>query len=430
MISPVFCRTIPLRTLASLGSFRSISQLISATLTHAPHRFNIDEAHSRFIKADQNRRFKPITFKNSTGKEIIRFTNPINKVSIPFFGVTAKIVNVSYEGEYGIVQREKIKDGEEGDEVEGDNHEVCWHPIKGTIKGCSYDFDDQGMRIYGGFSWDSGLIEKAFNQVPCRSKLVPLDDEQIDESIFLDSFHKRAAYAQEIAYERLRKLQMDRAKNDINNRVTCDLSRVSSVEITYEEVSLHPFYLPGYILENLNAPPRIMSAVDEEVHIAGQSKISMTKSMSVAAAVMGVTALFLPPVFTIPLKFALVATTSTLTGFWAKYRLSIINARQKQRILSEKEKNASTVETDEDLRRREKTIQKLKRPSHSLLPEGPCKVLGLDPNLKITVAMVYNAFVEKAKGDHPDSPTGSAEKMRDLLNARQLLLKALKDKQN
>lgn len=405
----------------------------SNSLNYVPHKFSTEEAAKKFAENDQKRFFAPIQLTQSEALTI--HVNPIKKILIPIFGVNAKIIRTDFDGEEG---HDRI-DTEwywENNELKSRTRIVTdWYNISGTLGPETFSQYESGMNIYGGFSYDSGPIEEAMGGFDNDVDLREFDAKSLDAETVVDPFLKRAAIAQETGYDRITSYEKGRAARYIKRKTGADQTRVYSVSITYGSFKLSSYLLPSYILQYAGVPPLIMPAFKHDVKIIGPSQLSVTKLMTVSGAAATAISLLFPQV-AIPVRVIMVIASTVTGGLWAKFGLSVRNSMQQGRIEKEKNNNETVSESISDRNRRMSTEGHGPTSSSS---EGNQKsvldldpkfflILDLDPYQPITEEVIREAFNKQIKIFHPDhNQNGSDEIAKDLINARQVMLEAVKN---
>jgi hypothetical protein len=401
----------------------------SNSLSWAKHRLARETAANRFIEAERGRLLAPLSQTVSSQFIVNAAGNPLRKVFFPFFGVNAAFKQTDYEGKYGILKHEiSIKDGKPKTKTRTD-----WYHISGSLGPSQYQQEDDSMRIYAGLTWKNSLIERAFVSEKFSHVLQPFQSTNIDSDAWVDPFVKRCVLAQEIAWDRIQDLERDRIRNDIRRRTNCDFTCIHSLNSSINSLHLTAFYLPGYILEYPHSPARVLSALSEKGQVVGTGTLSKLKCMTLAGIASIAFSLFFPEI-SLALRLGMVASTCIGSGLWAHYRSDIVYHHQQASVSREKLRNEEISETRADKRRRLETEPLNREPllgGFSTLEIDPLyfQKIDLDPAQQISEELVNKAFYAKISVAHPDRKTGSNHAARELIEARNSIITAIRKRQ-
>ncbi len=418
-------RAINYNALRSKPNLRSFSSS-NAPLDYIPHAFSLEEATKRINEADSQRLFAPMTsFKKSTALAISN-GQPIKKVLIPTYGVNAAVAKTHFSGEWG--EDYTVTSTDDKGNTTSTTY-TDWYPVSGSLGSCNYDQEAAKMLIYAGFSWKSVLIEQALNGYRFTRALQKFDETKVEADVVIDPFLKRLAIGKEIANQRVKSEEEGRIEKAIKDRAgwRCDHVRIHSYTINYDYFNLTANLLPAYILQYSHTPPRILPALCEsDKNVFGAAPLSIGKTMAASALTTTAASIFFPQI-AIPLRIAGIATSSFLTGLWARYHLSARYAFQERKLNSEKSYNETVAETFADKLRFEATSRHFSAPDvKQVLDVDPdfYQVMGLDPSKEITERDVQQAFHNKILEAHPDKG-GSAEQTRKIIAARNGFITAI-----
>lgn len=397
------------------------SLVAKRSLSYLPHQFSEDEAAKRFAEEDRKRLFAPLPRIDQT-EGLIPHVNPIKKALIPVFAVTVDIRKTEFEGEYG-KNRSVVYTGGDG-KIHTRIH-TDWYDISGTLGPKKY-----GTMVYGGLSWDAGLMEQAVEDFNSHGELKELDPKSVDSNTVIDPFLIRGEIAQETAMRRIESSEKDRASKYIEKKKWCDHTHVDRISIDFNTFECSSFLLPAYILQYQNTPPRIMPAFNHEVKIIGPAPLSLTKVMAASGAA-GAALSFLFPQAALTSRAIAILASSLSGGFFAQYKLYLQHFFQQNRMERAARENERVSESGADKKRREATTSTSENDQMMTLNIDPkhFQAIGLDPMQPVNEEAIRAAFNEKIQRVHPDHNRegGSTEQTKQLLEARKAILDALKE---
>lgn len=406
-------------------------------LTYIEHQFSKERASKLFVEHDAKRLFAPNVDESKL--PMASDTNPLQKVLIPTFCFNTKIGRSKYEGKYGVTHTYTTTN-EEG-KTETHSH-TTWHYISGKIGPFNLTEMDAGMKVYGGLTQPSHIVEEAFEGYKIVGKAISLDVEKIDLDTDIDPFLKKAALAQEIAYKRIRAFLVNKAENDISRKSGYFQTRVNQLDTNYESFETTSHLLAAYILKYDRNPPRILSAIDLQTRIAGPNPVSTIKVTAAVTAITAFVALFLPPQYKLAVRLLSIAASSIATATLTNYKPSLQNSIHNKKIEWEVNRNEAVSESPNDRFRRkltEKVKPEQELPKANIINVSPVyfHLLGLDPSSPYTEKEIQKAYIREILKTHPDRQNpqvndGEAykeltEKAAKINHAKQILMEAYKN---
>lgn len=438
--SALLCRVLacPRIHTALFGGRRYCSK--SSDLKFIPHQFSSEEASKRFAEAASKRIFAPAAPEGRDANAIeLKTHNPLQKVLLPYYGINVTVNRTDYWARYAINRTEtytSVGFDSKGRSFVQWNVRVVpdWYSIQGSLGSARYDQEENGMKLYAGFGYSANRINAALKGSSFTHLLRAFDPEKVESDAIVDPFLKRYGVAHQEAKDLIEQNEILRIKNHIERQTRCDDVDIRSYTVVYGKISLSSFMLPVYLLQYPHMPPQVLPAISRKSSVHGQGAFSVAKCASAAGLLMLVPSVFLPA--TIPARVALWVGSTALTGLWAKYNHHFANWRDDRSIRQGFEANEAADETVEDILRRKATTVGSSSSSSTAgrrfsdlnVERHVYDTMGLDPYADLSERDVQAAFSNKIKVWHPDVKGGSTEKAQKLIQARNVLLEAIKSR--
>lgn len=384
------------------------------------HKITNEEA-SKIFSDNDKRIFAP----NNLAKILPK------KVFLPFYGLYVTVNNTKYKGEYG-TQHTGVTVDTKGKLVTYTY--TVWHETKGKLESHSYSDSDKGLRIYAGYTWDNKIIEQCMENYVVKDNLVPFDKMNLEDLFLMDE-----DIAKGICNDHIHDYEKQRACEDISKRKNIDNTRIE--KLTYDiDIKISRYYLPAYVLQYPDNPPRFLSAVNQyNKEIFGDNPISPAKTMITSFIVCTFISIMVPQI-AIPARIACIVGSSGMVGAWTKYRLPIANTYQLQSIADRRAKDHigiieapkmnKMIEATKTIKMIEapkiiETTEIIKMTVVNNMNQKYLKVLGIK-NDEINNQIIEDAYNEINK-NYKGSNKERISFMQDTVEAKRVLLNYIKN---
>jgi Ankyrin repeats (3 copies)/DnaJ domain len=377
----------------------------STSITYIPHDFEYQEAAQRFVEEDKKRFFAPI-HNNGCKLPVIREEDPLKKLLLPFFTIESLVNYTKYSADYGFDRYETYYVKKQVHT----RHWIEWHNMTGQLGEYYYSAEDPHMNdmvIYGGFTYPTYLLEKAFSGHGLYKKLKPFDESGVDSITIVDLFEKKGVLAREEAIDRILNHENSRVRNHVYNRTGANHVSIKKISSSHTLGKLPAHLFPAYIYQLKDTSPRVLPAIDQTQKVSGKGALSVAKCAAVGTIITAGLA-FVAPEVSIAVRLGLFFLGPTISGVWAKYRSTITHNWDQASLRKKRRTNDQVAESINDRRRRETTEKFSVNEQIAFggelanVPLEYYKILGLNANDLITLEIVRKAYFKKVKKYHPD----------------------------
>ncbi|AYV81663.1 MAG: DnaJ-like subfamily C member 3 [Harvfovirus sp.] len=393
-----------------------------------PFRITRQQANAKFAESGflEQTPSNVSLFKKETQVELFK-KDSVSENYVPFHSMDVSGLVSDYEGEYGRDRLETYTTvvynaASKSMEVQTHTRVVTdWFAARGRLAANDYPLGTTGTQIYAGFQYPRKFVEQVLRTQYIYRGLQPLKKD--NRLRIIQPHEMNYAFALEKIVSALSRLETKRAEVAILREHRADHARLRVAPTMYlsrAEIVPHSYFVPAYVYEYELQKYKVFKFVNGYTgEMEGEKINSFWKSLAFGTGMGGI-ATFVGTAFLFPyiagrqllLRTLFGAATSGLSFATIMRAYSISkNNTYREKIQEETKQNASYMETDEDIQRRNFASAFI----DVIHSKEKYILLGLDPKKELTIEELKNCYRQQVQLWHPDVYKGDKKIALDMM---------------